>query len=85
MFSPADHAHADEVPTPAEQVVVSPAQQAVDTALAIATTEVTQAISASDTATVTVATAVQAVNTSNAAVTAADTADITHFIDGDSR
>jgi polyhydroxyalkanoate synthesis regulator phasin len=41
-----------------EQVVVSPAQQAVNTALATATTEVQQAISATDTATATVAVAV---------------------------
>jgi polyhydroxyalkanoate synthesis regulator phasin len=41
-----------------EQVVVSPAQQAVDTALATATTEVQQAIAATDTATATIAVAV---------------------------
>jgi len=40
-----------------EQVVVSPAQQAVNTALATATTEVQQAIAATDTATATVAVA----------------------------
>ena len=40
ILSPINHAHADEVPAPAEQVVVSPAQQAVNTALATATTEV---------------------------------------------
>jgi len=43
--------YADEPPAPAEQVVVSPAQQAVNTALATATTEVQQAIAATDTAT----------------------------------
>ena len=41
-----------------EQVVVSPAQQAVNTALATATTEVQQAIAATDTATATIAIAV---------------------------
>ena len=41
-----------------EQVVVSPAQQAVNTALATATTEVQQAVSATDTATATIAIAV---------------------------
>lgn len=41
-----------------EQVVVSPAQQAVNTALATATTEVQQAIAATDTATATIAVAV---------------------------
>ena len=41
-----------------EQVVVSPAQQAVDTALATAATEVQQAIAATDTATATIAVAV---------------------------
>ncbi len=40
-----------------EQVVVSPAQQAVNSALATATTEVQQAIAATDTATATIATA----------------------------
>ena len=38
-----------------EQVVVSPAQQAVNSALATATTEVQQAIAATDTATATIA------------------------------
>jgi hypothetical protein len=41
-----------------EQVVISPAQEAVNTALATATTEVQQAISATDTATATIAVAV---------------------------
>ena len=41
-----------------EQVVVSPAQQAVNTALATATTEVQQAIAATDTATASIAVAV---------------------------
>jgi len=41
-----------------EQVVVSPAQQAVNTALATATTEVQQAITATDTATATIVVAV---------------------------
>ena len=41
-----------------EQVIVSPAQQAVDTALATATTEVQHAIAATDTATATIAVAV---------------------------
>jgi hypothetical protein len=42
-----DRAHATENQ---EQVVVSPAQQAVNTALATATTEVQQAITATETA-----------------------------------
>ena len=50
-----DRAHATENQ---EQVVVSPAQQAVNTALATATTEVQQAIAATDTATATIAVAV---------------------------
>ena len=50
-----DGAHATESQ---EQVVVSPAQQAVNTALATATTEVQQAIAATDTATATIAVAV---------------------------
>jgi hypothetical protein len=41
-----------------EQVVVSPAQQAVNSALATATTEVQQAIAATDTATAVIAAAV---------------------------
>jgi len=61
-----------------EQVVVSPAQQAVNSALATATTEVQQAIAATDTATATVVTAVaerveaqEAVNIVTSAVTVA--------------
>ena len=50
-----DRAHATENQ---EQVVVSPAQQAVNTALATATTEVQQATAATDTATATIAVAV---------------------------
>ena len=50
-----DRAHATENQ---EQVVVSPAQQAVNEALATATTEVQQAITATDTATATIAVAV---------------------------
>jgi len=50
-----DRAHATENQ---EQVVVSPAQQTVNTALATATTEVQQAIAATDTATATIAVAV---------------------------
>jgi hypothetical protein len=50
-----DRAHATENQ---EQVVVSPAQQAVNTALATATTEVQQAITATDTATATITVAV---------------------------
>ena len=73
LFGP-NVAYGDEVPAPAEQVVISPAQQAVNTALITATSEVSQAVAASDTATVTVATAVQAVTTSNTAVSAANTA-----------
>jgi polyhydroxyalkanoate synthesis regulator phasin len=57
-----------------EQVVVSPAQQAVNDALATATTEVAQAVLASETATSTITTAVQAVTASNTAVSAATTA-----------
>ena len=73
LFSPS-FANANEPPAPSEQVVVSPAQQAVNTAIATATVEVAQAAQASDTATATIATAVQAVTTSNTAVTAATTA-----------
>jgi hypothetical protein len=50
-----DRAHATENQ---EQVVVSPAQQEVNTALATATTEVQQAITATDTATATITVAV---------------------------
>ena len=50
-----DRAHATENQ---EQVVVSPAQQAVNEALATATTEVQQAIAATDTATATISVAV---------------------------
>jgi len=50
-----DRAHATENQ---EQVVVSPAQQAVNTALTTATTEVQQAITATDTATAIVAVAI---------------------------
>ena len=42
LFSP-NFANANEPPAPSEQVVVSPAQQAVNTAIATATTEVAQA------------------------------------------
>jgi len=45
----------DPIPAAPEQVVVSPAQQAVNTALSTAVIEVTQAAQASDTATATVA------------------------------
>ena len=51
-----------------EQVVVSPAQQAVNTALATATTEVQQAIAATDTATATVAVAQTQLSQAQAAV-----------------
>jgi hypothetical protein len=61
-----------------EQVVVSPAQQAVDSALAIATTEVQQSVAATDTATATITLAVAerveaqaAVDTVTASVTLA--------------
>ena len=50
-----DSAHATDNQ---EQVVVSPAQQAVNTAIATATTEVQQSIAATDTATATIAVAV---------------------------
>ena len=73
LFSP-NFANANEPPAPSEQVVVSPAQQAVNTAIATATIEVAQAAAASDTATVTIATAVESVTASNAAVAAATTA-----------
>ena len=73
LFGPSV-AYAEDVPPPAEQVVVSPAQVAVNTAIATATVEVAQAAQASDTATATIAAAVQAVTTSNTAVTAATTA-----------
>jgi hypothetical protein len=63
-----------------EQVVVSPAQQAVNQALATATTEVQQAIAATDTATATIATAQveltqaqSAVDTATAAIAPAQT------------
>ena len=51
IFSPIDYAHADQVPSGSEQVIISPAQQAVNTALGTATTEVQQAITATNTAT----------------------------------
>jgi hypothetical protein len=51
-----------------EQVVVSPAQQAVNSALATATTEVQQAIAATDTATVTVTAAQTEVSQATSAV-----------------
>ena len=51
-----------------EQVIVSPAQQAVNTALATATTEVQQAITATDTATAIVAVAVVEKTQAQAAV-----------------
>jgi len=74
-----------------EQVVVSPAQQAVNTAIATATTEVQQAIAATDSATVLVATAQteltqaqsavtqvnQSISTAQVAVNAVDTATTT--------
>jgi polyhydroxyalkanoate synthesis regulator phasin len=50
LISPVDHAHASDVPPPAEQVVVSPAQQAVNDALITATTEVQQANTATNNA-----------------------------------
>jgi len=52
-----------------EQVVVSPAQQAVNQALATATTEVQQAIAATDTATATVAIAQNELSQAQTAVT----------------
>ena len=74
-----------------EQVVISPAQQAVNTAIATATTEVQQAIAATDSATVLVATAQteltqaqsavtqvnQSISTAQIAVNAVDTATTT--------
>jgi len=51
-----------------EQVVVSPAQQAVNQALATANTEVQQAIAATDTATATVATAVSEITQAQTAL-----------------
>jgi hypothetical protein len=71
---PSNRAHADNIPNASEQVIVSPAQQAVNTALSTATIEVAQAVAASDTATVTTVNAVRAVTTSNTAVAAANTA-----------
>ena len=50
IFGPTT-SYAEEPPAPSEQVVVSPAQQAVNQALATATTEVQQAIASTDTAT----------------------------------
>ena len=74
IMSP-DRAHATDNQ---EQVVVSPAQQAVNTALATANTEVQQAIAATDTATATISIAVAerveaqtAVETVTAAITVA--------------
>lgn len=64
IISP-NRAHATENQ---EQVVVSPAQQAVNTALATATTEVQQAIAATDTATATVAVAQTQLSQAQAAV-----------------
>jgi len=60
-----DRAHATENQ---EQVVVSPAQQAVNTALTTATTEVQQAITATDTATAIVAVAIVEKTQAQAAV-----------------
>ena len=50
IFGPTT-SYAEEPPAPSEQVVVSPAQQAVNEALATANTEVQQAIASTDTAT----------------------------------
>jgi len=49
--------YAEEPPAPSEQVVVSPAQQAVNETLATATVEVQQAIASTDTATAAIAVA----------------------------
>jgi hypothetical protein len=48
IFAPSNYANADEIPLASEQVVVSPAQQAVNNALATATTEVQQAATATN-------------------------------------
>jgi len=50
LFSPLNRAHAED-PAQSEQVIVSPAQQAVNTALSTATTEVQQAIAATSSTT----------------------------------
>jgi polyhydroxyalkanoate synthesis regulator phasin len=85
-----DNAHATDTGG-SEQVVVSPAQQAVNTALSTATTEVQQAISATDSATSLVSTAQteltqaqaavtqvnQSISTAQTAVNAVDTATVT--------
>ena len=90
IFGPTS-SYADEPPAPAEQVVVSPAQQAVNTALATATTEVQQAIAATDTATALISVAQaerveasaaisqvnQLVSTAQSSVAAVDTATAT--------
>ncbi len=85
-----DNAHATDTGG-SEQVVVSPAQQEVNTALGIATTEVQQAINATDSSTALVSTAQtellqaqnaavqvnQSISTAQTAVNAVDTATIT--------
>ena len=90
MFSPIDPANATDNLNQ-EQVVVSPAQQAVNTALSAATTEVQQAISATDSATSLVSAAQteltqaqsavtqvnQSISTAQVAVSAVDTATTT--------
>jgi len=56
IFGPTT-SYAEEPPAPSEQVVVSPAQQAVNETLATATVEVQQAIASTDTATAAIAVA----------------------------
>ena len=56
IFGPTN-SYAEEPPAPSEQVVVSPAQQAVNETLATATVEVQQAIASTDTATAAIAVA----------------------------
>ena len=67
LFSPVDYANATDG-TGQEQVIVSPAQQAVNTALSQANTEVQQAITATNTASVEVAQAQSELTSAQAAV-----------------
>ena len=68
LFSPIDNAHATDNISQ-EQVIVSPAQQAVNTALATATTEVQQAVTATDSATALVSVAQSELNQAQTATT----------------
>ena len=61
IFTPSDFAHAEGTASQ-EQVIISPAQQAVNTAIGIANTEVQQAITATDSATAIVSVAQSELN-----------------------